>query len=467
MRIHRTTMKNHFPFESPMMLARFVSTVFLALVLIDSLRADIISGLRQTDIQMVSEFQSALLQSALEEARNVLLTGNVARSREIIMKARETEKDLPLTDLLVASWLLEANQSVPAFQLMEQTAATHPPRRDIHILYARVSLIQGRVFDASVHLEAAKTAANDPDWSASFNNQLDIAMLEIQATIADRRGNWKESDRLFTELKNVRPKSTAAINGLVRAAFFREEVETAEKYLRELETIQGPQGTLTELALASLFEANRNPTKVEEWFKKGLERENNEPIRREYAKWLIRNNRAEEAKEMATNTKPSESQTSEFVFIIALSEQMLGNFEASEPILARLDKVKPDTFQVMNHLVWAMLASQDAETRKTALQLANRTVSKFPLSMEAVATLGWAFHKNGDSQMGEEVFDRPTTSKNLSRDAAYFLAQIKEAVGKKEEAERILAGVQKAEGEFFHAKMLSEVSVETPPSDAK
>ena len=45
--------------------------------------------------------------------------------------------------------------------------------------------------------------------------------------------------------------------------------------------------------------------------------------------------------------------------------------------------------------------------------------------------------------------------------------QIKEAVGKKEEAERILAGVQKAEGEFFHAKMLSEVSVETPPSDAK
>ena len=177
MRIHRTTMKNHFPFESPMMLARFVSTVLLALVLIDSLRADIISGLRQTDIQMVSEFQSALLQSALEEARNVLLTGNVARSREIIMKARETEKDLPLTDLLVASWLLEANQSVPAFQLMEQTAATHPPRRDIHILYARVSLIQGRVFDASVHLEAAKTAANDPDWSASFNNQLDIAML--------------------------------------------------------------------------------------------------------------------------------------------------------------------------------------------------------------------------------------------------------------------------------------------------
>jgi hypothetical protein len=290
------------------------------------------------------------------------------------MKARETEKDLPLTDLLVASWLLEANQSVPAFQLMEQTAATHPPRRDIHILYARVSLIQGRVFDASVHLEAAKTAANDPDWSASFNNQLDIAMLEIQATIADRRGNWKESDRLFTELKNVRPKSTAAINGLVRAAFFREEVETAEKHLRELETIQGPQGTLTELALASLFEANRNPTKVEEWFKKGLERENNEPIRREYAKWLIRNNRAEEAKEMATNTKPSESQTSEFVFIIALSEQMLGNFEASEPILARLDKVKPDTIQVMNHLVWAMLASQDAETRKTALQLANRTV---------------------------------------------------------------------------------------------
>jgi predicted Zn-dependent protease len=272
---------------------------------------------------------------------------------------------------------------------------------------------------------------------------------------------------LFAELKSARPKSVAAINGLVRAAFFLDEFETAEKYLRELETIQGPQGTLTELALASLFEANRNPTKVEEWFKKGLEREDNEPIRREYAKWLIRNNRAEEAKEMATNTKPSEGQKNEFVFIVALSEQMLGNFAASEPILARLDKVKPDTFPVMNHLVWAMLASKDAETRKAALQLANRAVSKFPLSMEAVATLGWAFHKNGNSQMGEEVFDRPTSSKNLSRDAAYFLAQIKEAVGKKEESEQILAGIQKAEGEFFHAKMLSAVSPSTPSPDAK
>lgn len=450
-----------------MMLARFVSAVLVVLASIDSVRADIISGLKQSDVQLVSEFQSALLQSALEEARNVLLTGNVVRSREIIMKARETEKDLPLTDLLLASWLLEANQSVPAFQLMEQIATTYPPRRDIHIQYARISIIQGRVFDASVHLQAAKTAANDPDWSSSYNDQLDIAMLEIQATIADRRGNWKESERLFTEVKNKRPKSVAAINGLVRAAFFSEDVATAEKLLRELETIQGPQGTLTELALASLFEASRNPTSVEEWFKKGLDRENNEPIRREYAKWLVRNNRAEEAKEMATNTKPSESQTSEFVFIIALSEQMLGNFTASEPILDRLNKVKPDTFPVMNHLVWAMLASQDVETRKAGLQLANRTASKFPLSMEAVATLGWALHKNGESQMGEEVFDRPTASKSLSRDAAYFLAQIKEAVGKKEEAERILAGVQQAEGEFFHAKILSAESVATPPPDAK
>lgn len=450
-----------------MMLARFVSTVLLALALIGSVRADIISGLKQSDVQMVSEFQSALLQSALEEAKNVLLTGNVARSREIITKVRETEKDLPLTDLLLASWLLEVNQSAPAFQLMEQTAATHPSRRDIHIQYARVSIMQGRVFDASLHVEATKTAANDADWSPNYIKQLDFAILEIQATIADRRGNWKESERLFAELKSARPKSVAAINGLVRAAFFRDEIETAEKYLRELETIQGPQGTLTELALASLFEANRNPAKAEEWFKKGLEREDNEPIRREYAKWLIRNNRAEEAKEMATNTKPSEGQTNEFVFIIALSEQMLGNFAASEPILARLDKVKPDTFPVMNHLVWAMLASKDAETRKAALQLANRAVSKFPLSMEAVATLGWALHKNGNSQLGEEVFDRPTSSKSLSRDAAYFLAQIKEAVGKKEEAERILAGIQKAEGEFFHAKMLSAVSLATPSPDAK
>ena len=449
------------------MRVRFVDSLLLTLLSFTSVHADIISGLKQSDVQMVSEFQSALLQSALEEAKAVLLTGDLERSRAIIAKARETEKDLPLTELLLASWLLEANQPAPAFQLMEQIATTHPSRRDVHIQYARVSLMQGRVFDASLHVEAAKNAAIDSNWSPDFVKQLDLAILEIQATVEDRRGNWKESERLFAEVRIARPKSVTAINGLVRAAFFREDIPTAEKYLRELEAIQGPQGTFAELALASLFDSSRSPGKVEEWFKKGLDRENNEPVRREYAKWLIRNNRAGEAKELATNTKPSESQTNEFVFIIALSEQMLGNFAASEPILARLDKVKPDTFPVMNHLVWAMLASQDVETRKAGLQLANRIVSKFPLSMEAVATLGWALHKNGNSPMAEEVFDRPTTSKNLSRDAAYFLSQIKEAVGKKEEAERILAGVQKAEGEFFHAKMLNASSAASPSPDAK
>jgi hypothetical protein len=71
------------------------------------------------------------------------------------------------------------------------------------------------------------------------------------------------------------------------------------------------------------------------------------------------------------------------------------------------------------------------------------------------------------TKTGEEVFDRPTSSKSLSRDAAYFLSQIKEAVGKKDEAERILAGIQKAEGEFFHATMLSTTSLATPSADRK
>lgn len=92
------------------MRVRFVDSLLLTLLSLTSVHADIISGLKQSDVQMVSEFQSALLQSALEEAKAVLLTGDLERSRAIIAKARETEKDLPLTELLLASWLLEANQ---------------------------------------------------------------------------------------------------------------------------------------------------------------------------------------------------------------------------------------------------------------------------------------------------------------------------------------------------------------------
>jgi tetratricopeptide (TPR) repeat protein len=411
--------------------------------------ADILSNIKTADPKLIGDFHSTLVQSALDEAKGRLAQGDLAGCKERIAKLSETYKDLPLTDLLIAGWLFELNQPIPANQLMQQIGFEHPARQDTCLQLARLAVTQGRLYEASLHAKMASEATPQPEWSDGYKSHMKSLLQEVGASIEERRGRWEEARTRYNELLQSNPKSVIALQGLARAAFYLKDYPEAESKFRALEQMQPGIAPQTELAMAALFEAAQLINEAEEWLKKGAENEQNDLIRREYARLLLRQNRAAEAKEILTKSKPSDALKTDFVFHIAQSEQMLGNFSDSLPILEKLWEQNGSNLLISNHYVWALLESDRAEDRVKGLELAERNAQRFAYSIEAIATLGWAYHKAGESSKGEETFNRPTANRNLSRDAAFFLFKIKQSLGKASDADSVRKGLESSKGEFY------------------
>ncbi len=411
--------------------------------------ADILSNIKTADPKLIGDFHSTLIQSALDEAKGRLAQGDLAGCKERIAKLSETYKDLPLTDLLIAGWLFELNQPIPANQLMQQVGFEHPSRQDTCLQLARLAVTQGRLYEASLHAKMASEATPQPEWSDAYKSHMKNLLQEVWASIEERRGRWEEARTRYTELLQSNPKSIVALQGLARAAFYLKDYSDAEAKFRALEQLQPGIAPPTELAMAALFEAAQSIDEAEEWLKKGIDKEQNDLIRREYARLLLRQNRAAEAKEVLTKSKPNEALKTDFVFHIAQSEQMLGNFAASLPLLEKLWEQNGNNLLISNQYVWALLESEQEPDRVKGLELAEQNAQKFAYSIEAIATLGWAYHKTGDSAKGEETFNRPTANRNLSRDAAFFLYKIKQSLGKSSEADSVRKGLESSKGEFY------------------
>jgi tetratricopeptide (TPR) repeat protein len=142
----------------------------------------------------------------------------------------------------------------------------------------------------------------------------------------------------------------------------------------------------------------------------------------------------------------------DFLAVVSLAELMLGNSVEAERLLLRVLETNPNNFGLTNNLIWALARSKEKEKLERAYQLAESNLRKNPLSIEAVATLAWTQLRLGKVSEATETLERPTSNRNLSRDAAYFLAKTKEAEGKAEESKKILDGAIRARGEFFHLK---------------
>jgi predicted Zn-dependent protease len=434
----------------------WVMSWLIALIGCSVVSADILSNIKTADPKLVGAFHSTLIQSALDEAKGRLAQGDLAGCKERIAKITETYKDLPLAELLIAGWLFELNQPVPANQLMQQIGFEYSARQDTRLQLARLALTQGRLYEASLHTKMASEAVPQPEWSDAYKGHMKELLQEVSATIEERRGRWDEARTRYQELLQSNPKSLPALQGLARAAFYLKDYNEAEGKFRALEQLQPGMAPPTELAMAALFEASQMNTEAEEWLRKGSEREGGDLVRREYARFLLRQNRGEEAKVVLTKSKPSEALKSDFVFHVAQSEQMLGNFAASRPLLEKLWEQNPGNLPIANHYVWALLESEDGADKQKGLQLAEQNAQKFAYSIEAIATLGWAYAKSGDAQKGEESFNRPTANRNLSRDAAYFLFRIKQSLGKTSEAENVRKGLETSKGEFYFATRFAE-----------
>jgi Tfp pilus assembly protein PilF len=417
------------------------------------LPADIITGQRQQN--SVPQGEAAEPEKLLTEARQVALAGNLVLSRQQIEEARKLSSDLPHTDVLMAEWLLEAGQQGQARALLESLAVSDPGRADLRIVFTKLALLQGRLFDAWVHATAGETGEFPESWSDEFKAARRLEIVRLKAVTAVRRADWQVARTLYEKLYEESETPSDALE-LARTEFQLGDQEAAEQHVR---TACGSDQieAVAELVLAVFSEQSQQPELCETWFRRGLKLQGAglRTVQLEFARWLIRNNRPADAAGVLKQGKPGDgsagdSSTDDLVFVAGLADRMSGRMDTAEAVFAKLHQKTPSSFAVSNQLALVLVESSDEAKRGRALQIATSNARRFPKLEDALATLGWVQYRLGDVEAAEQILTATMADGSVSRDTAYYLAQVKQALGKTSEATRFAEAASSGSGEFFN-----------------
>ena len=405
--------------------------------------------------------QSESVVKQLEAAREALASSNLDDCRTRLQNLTKNQPDLPHPEIILSNWLLEGGAPDKATQLMEQLSVEAPTRMDVHFWFAKLALSEGRLFDASTHLRLIQSQEPPVTWSTDYRRAFLANVQKFRAQVAALRGDWSSTSTILTTLIDHGFDDANVRLALGQALFAQKNLTGAEEQLRTAADL-APNRVLPELILAELHDGVGNDKEAEQWFRKSIERKADSGLldaktqraAAAYAAWLLRKNRPNDTVRTIQELFGSEVSAS-LRMLRAFAIQMNGDYESSAAILAELSQNDPGNILIANRLALALVESEDEGKRGRALQIAEANTKLAPRSVNVACSLAWIQFRLGDlSAASRTAASVLKTGGQLDRDAAYFLSEILNALGRSEQAAKLLELAANGKSEFYYLRAL-------------
>ena len=401
----------------------------------------------------LNEIRSAQIGSEgqmIERVVELFRSGDAAIAQTFAIEHAQANPDSASGLLLVASAMIRLGNVPGATQALEQFAKSDSDGKlfEVSVGYAVLARSQQRYADAWAHCLVASTASPPSRWSAQRSATAKLNLETLMATVCLERQWWTEARARFEKLEQVNPESAEIVFGSGVAAFRLGQVGVAvEKIKRSSEL--SPDLPSYRLTLARLHASAGDLTEAERWFREGIGQDA-ERVADAYLGWLIDQNRPDDVLKLYAKLPQEVSQSDSNRYWFALANRMKGQFVQAEQVLSDLHQQLPSNQRLSNQLALVLVESTSEEKRARALQIATANARRSQTS-EILATLGWIQFRTGEPEQAEKTMVVALRSGSISRDAAYFLAEIQESLGKTEESQQIRKQIESATGPFFYA----------------
>lgn len=374
--------------------------------------------------------------------------------------AWEKHRTLPPPRIMLARLLLSepTPQIQPARILIEQTVNEDAKNPAVFITLGNISLLENRVTDAQLAFEKS-TAILGGQADTVERKKLDQSdTLEGLALVWEQRQKWDETKKVLEAWLKLDPNNGRARQRLGIALFHLKDLEGSFAELDQAAK------TDTELASASvtmgiLHSQKGEDTKADQWFRKAVaEAPEDARVRSSLASWLLRNEKFEEASQVAERAHvldPKSSPIRQLQGMIAMHEK---RFEDAEKIFEELFAKTPGDFTISNQLAMALAEQPDNAKQQRALQYAEINARQYQRSPEALATLGRVYYRIGRLEEAERALE---AAANLTRgrmppDIAYFLAFCYADRGQLDKTKDLLNKALAVKGTFVFRKEAQE-----------
>ncbi len=347
-------------------------------------------------------------------------------------------------------FFLDHGQTNQARQQLELAAIEQAESPLTFDAFGRLALIEGRITDAAVLFDLALRLMQSKDWNQErkdrFSRECELGL----ATVAERRGQWSSAQQILQTALDRQPQDPVTRRRLAQALFRTDQIESAFQQLLKTTEID-PSLESAEITMARFCTGQGDHAQAEQWINKALEKNpEDDSVIVVYGSWLLDRGRDREAVEQArraTKIAPGEPRVKSLLGTLA---RTLGKCEHAERYFQELANAEPGNFDFSNQLALSLIDQSDPQKQQRALQLAEGNARQYPRNEQALATLGWVYHRLGRVEDAAQMIQRAISSGRASADTAYFYARVAAEQNRTGEAVELLQRALQSDGRFVY-----------------
>jgi tetratricopeptide (TPR) repeat protein len=389
------------------------------------------------------------IRATLDRAARSLGEGKNDEALRTLEALAKTYPHLPPARLILARMLMRSQQHRTARLLLEQTARQLPAYPGTYVTFGDLALAEGRVADAMVHFEKARSLLADKRWERE-RRILEVGSLAGLAAVAAHREDWRSAVRYLSAWLKLDAKNVRARQQLARARLRLGDEKGAYQAL-EGAAADDPKLGPPAMTLGWMYADKGDRGKAAEWTRKAVEvAPDNAAVQRAYATWLLRDGKPAQATrhlERAEQLEPGSRETRMLRGLVARYDK---DYALAERLFEALHRESPADSAINNQLAVVLAEQADKKKRHRALHLAETNTKLFPHSHEALATLGWVYYREGSLENAERVLQEAVAGGVRSPDVAYYLARVLLDLKRPEQARRFLAMALDSTGLFLY-----------------
>lgn len=396
-----------------------------------------------------TDYQAAVLKQAsalVEESK-------IAEAKKLLQKLRGTKTDLLAADVMLFELISNSSRPEVALRVLEAYSVDTGPGFDIFYAFAKLAISERRWFDAFVHAQLALNQTMSSDWSDAFKSSMKLETQLVMLQSCEGRGAWLQCKQILDGIEVNEQADSRLLNFAGKTAFQANDLEKSREYFRQA-TEGNESAASVDLILARLFDAKGSSSDANQYFQAAIRAEKGDPralIAVEYARWLIGNERGQDAARLLERIESTKHQD-EITLAKATAYRLIGRYPEAVAALEPLVHKREDSFPISNQLALALSQLGKRESSKYALDLAKANAEQYPQLFEAWATLGWLQVLTSDLAGAKASLTRASQSGNISRDTAYFIHRMHRLDGNAESAQEFLDAALAGKGPFFFAQ---------------
>ena len=299
-------------------------------------------------------------------------------------------------------------------------------------------------------------------------------LLLARALVGERR--YADAKQHFNRLLEVYPNSPDVVYAIAILALQQDDKALAETHLKHFVTLRGPDKSTAYYYLGQLAEDGRRNGEALTHYAQVVSGENylSAQIRRarllaqqgqlDQARDVLRNaktegaeqgvqllvaeasllreaKRVQEAFDLLESRLAEQPEQPDLIYETALLAERLNNVELMDARLRRLIELRPDNPQAYNALGYAY--ADRNERLAEARQLIEKALALAPDDGFILDSMGWVLYRQGDLAGALTYLER-SYAKREDPEVAAHLGEVLWALGRQDDASRVLQAAQKA-----------------------